>query len=219
MASVSCREARAEMTELLMLGQPLPWRLNRHLAECDECGRERREIAEIADVLGRADPAVAEAGWRPPHDDLPGPSPDLGARIGRQVATARRRRNRRRAALGLAAAAAIAAIVILPTTLPASGPASVVALSRDGSMIQHSWGTEVPVALSGLEPGRSYDMVTEDATGRRAPAGSVQSPTGQPVHTRMVTSMNRDAIATLLIMDGTGATPVARIPVSPPTTG
>jgi hypothetical protein len=217
MAGVSCREAREQMTELLMLGQPLPWRLTRHLGECDECAREHREIAEVAAVLGRADPAVAEQGWRPANYELSRLSPDLGVRIGRQVALAQRRR-RRRAAVGLAAAAVVGALALVPATLPASAPASTVAFSREGSMIPHSWGTEVPIALSGLTPGQSYTMVTEDATGRRTPAGSVQSPTGGPVHTRMVTSMNRDTITTLLIMDGSGSAPVAQIPVTPPTT-
>ncbi|MER7399091.1 hypothetical protein ABT381_26685, partial [Streptomyces sp. NPDC000151] len=116
----------------------------------------------------------------------------------------------------LAAAAVLAAVAVLvPVAVHErdSGPVDVVTVAREGLMIPRPWGTEVPVSLSGLTPGRTYRMMTADADGHRMPAGSLTAP-GPGARTRMMTAMARDAIKSLLVEDQDGRL-VADLPVRP----
>lgn len=89
-----------------------------------------------------------------------------------------------------------------------------VVLLRDGLMIPHPWGAEVPIVLEGLQNGRTYHLATQDASGNLAPAGSVRAD-GRTVRTHMTTAMTRDQITALLITDSVG-TSLARMAVQPP---
>lgn len=84
-------------------------------------------------------------------------------------------------------------------------------------MVTRPWGTEVPVALSGLRSGETYRMMTVNAAGARTSGGSVRAATDEPVSTRMVTAMRRDTITALIVEDEEGRV-VARVPVKPPPT-
>lgn len=207
-----CLEIRMLLTECLMLDRPLPPEPARHLRGCAECAREAEDVRRVVRTLRSADfpviPAVDRNGTRPG---------DLGERIGREVAAVRRTR-RRRLALGVAAAALAACSTAVAWSIFHDGapPPRTVGLVREGRMILQPWGTEVPIVLSGLEPGQTYRMMTLDAVGRSTPAGSVRATAvDSAVHTRMVTGMSRDSIRTLLVEDSRGRS-VARLAVAPP---
>jgi len=110
-----------------------------------------------------------------------------------------------------------AVAVLVPLALSEQEPAhpvAVVTVSREGLMIPHPWGTEVPVTLSGLRPGETYRMLTADAAGHRMPGGSITAP-GTGARTRLMTAMDRESITSLLVEDQHGRV-VADLPVQPP---
>ncbi|TMR40643.1 hypothetical protein [Actinomadura geliboluensis] len=205
----SCHAFRVELTELLLLDRPLPAPLARHLARCADCSAEAAGVRRVIRTFERAEPLL-------PGAAVPAPRPEAPPRR-----TARRRAAAATAGLVLAAAAVLA--LLLPGGMgpPGDGhegrPDAAVTLSRPAPMIEHSWGTEVPVSLSGLRPGRTYRLLTGDAHGRRQSAGSVRAGGGEaPMRTRMVTAMARSEITALLVQDESGHT-VARLAVPHPT--
>lgn len=208
-----CFPFRPLLTEHLLLGTPLPEELSRHLGQCPDCAREASETDDVVRTLRRANPLAGWAHPRPP--ELPARPPrGLGDRIrqdiGREKSAGPRRG--RRIALGAAAAFMTAAAVIPLTAEQDQTPATSVALVRQGQMINHPWGTEVPVALSGLRDGVTYRVMTVNAAGTRLPGGSVRSSNGEPVTIRMVTAMRRDTITALIVEDEEGRV-VTRVPV------
>ncbi|MFD2472286.1 hypothetical protein [Amycolatopsis silviterrae] len=199
MTNGQCERVRGEIAELVMLGRPLDAELLRHVDGCAGCSRDLAEIQEVAGVF-----AAAEGASGPP---------DLGRRIEARVRVARGKRFVRRIGV-VAAAAAVAAAVALGTGM-LSGPAEPppqVALIRDGSMVPRPWGTEVPIMLTGLRTGETYQFVTVGRGGRSIPAGSVHASDAGTVHTRMITAMSRDTITALLVRDADGQQ-VATVPV------
>ncbi|MEU8118291.1 hypothetical protein AB0C21_06245 [Spirillospora sp. NPDC049024] len=197
--SPSCHAIRVELTELLLLDRPLPAPMARHLAWCADCSAEAAGVRRLIRTFERAESVVLDV-------DVPEP-PTTPGRVRRRVAAA-------------AAGLVLAACAVLTTVLPGDGPdrppAAAVTLSRPEPMVEHSWGTEVPVSLSGLRPGQTYHLLTGDAQGRRQSAGTVRAGSGDaPMRTRMVTAMLRSQITTLLVQDESGRM-VARLPVTSP---
>jgi hypothetical protein len=211
----NCAAIRGELTEQVLLGRPLTPDVSWHLSGCPDCAREAGEIAEVATVLARSESSFRRGTTRIPN---PGSlSADPGDRIEQQVRVHRSMRPRR-VALFAAAAALIAGLTLVPVFSGGStAPTSGVALEKVGFMVPQPWGTEVPVALSGLQTGQTYQLITEDADGHRMSAGSVRAANDQPVRTRMITAMRRDAITVLLVEDEHG-TQIAQIPASSPFT-
>ncbi|MBM9508097.1 hypothetical protein [Actinacidiphila acididurans] len=213
-----CRDVRPVLAECLLLGTPLPSAASRHLADCADCAREAAELTDVVRTLRRAVPVPPAAGFTPSEPVPVAPPPGLAHQVRTGVARARRARTRRRrVTVGAAVALAAAAAVLVPVTTgarPAPAPAAV-AVTREGRMVPHTWGTEVPVLLTGLHPGRTYRLMTADASGHRLPGGSVQAPPDRAVRARIVTAMPRRAITALLVEDETGHV-VARVPVTPP---
>jgi hypothetical protein len=186
-----CDTRLAGITEQLMLGKPLTADMARHVASCLRCAREAREINEVVTTLARMSSSAAIV----PNGLSLRPLPELGPRN-------TRRRTGRRTALLAAAAAVVAGLAIFPVvTASDDSPVTTVALTRTGYMVAHPWGTEVPVSLSGVSSGHTYNLMTEDATGRRVPAGSIRPASDGPVYTRMVTAMTRESIKVLLVED------------------
>jgi hypothetical protein len=91
--------------------------------------------------------------------------------------------------------------------------AAAVHLARTGQMTPRPWGTEIPVALSHMQPGQTYQFMTENAAGQLDQAGSARAMTGTSVRTDMVTAMRRDTIVALLVEDQHGH-PLAKISVT-----
>ncbi|MFF5408452.1 hypothetical protein ACFY8K_37075 [Streptomyces misionensis] len=214
--NTSCHAVRTELTELLMLERPLPAPLACHLAGCHACAAEAEGVRRVIRTFERAESPLAV-----PGDAGPGTPPDRITRLPFDAGPGPKRhrvRGRRRAAL-VAAAVALACGVgagLLIGGSERTAPVAQVTLSREGRMVQHAWGTEVPVTLSGLRPGQTYRLMTADADGRRMPAGSLRAGgSGSPLHTRMMTAMSRRQITLLLVQDEHG-TLVARTRVTSP---
>jgi hypothetical protein len=218
-----CFPFRPLLTERLLLGTPLPEDVSRHLDRCPDCTREASETDDVVRTLRRADPIAGWTDERACETDAQ-PSSDLGDRIRRETAGSKtaarpawtvRPKRRRRIALGAAAALVAAAAVVVPlVATPDPAPETSVVLTRQGQMVDHPWGTEVPVALSGLEAGETYRMMTVNAEGTRAPGGSLWAASDEPVSTRMMTAMSKDTITALIVEDGAGRV-VTRVPVRP----
>lgn len=221
MTGPDCHTARLELTELLLLGRPLPARLSWHVSTCADCAREVEEISAVTRTLRRAEPVSFGGTESAPPPDA-GSRRELGVRIAREVRSARVARWRRRIVVAAAAVVLVGCGALIPVLSQAfsatqPGPSAVrtVGLARTGVMIPHPWGTEVPVALSGLQPGQLYRLMTENGAGQQAPAGSVRVASAEPVRTNMVTAMSRDSIVTLLVENQQGQQ-VAAVAVSPP---
>ncbi|MFD8097415.1 hypothetical protein [Streptomyces malaysiensis] len=213
-----CFSYRSLLTEHLLLGMPLPRELVRHLDQCPDCAREASEVDDVVRILQQADPLAGMTGARASAAHAR-PSKDLRDRIRREVtatqsASRPRLRRRRRIALGLAVVCATAAAVIIPFAAGQDQPppATSVVLVRQGRMVEHPWGTEVPVALSGLKTGETYRVMTVNAAGTRLSGGSVRAATAEPVTFRMVTAMRKDTITALIVEDAEGRV-VTRVPV------
>lgn len=226
MTGMDCHSVRVELTEFLLLGRPLPARLSRHVGTCAACAREVAEIGDVARTLRLAEPASFGSNETVSAQQETVPGRDLGVRIAREIRAARVAR-RHRIALAAAAVAAVLVggaglIPVLSHDHPASNngqpAAHAVALARAGEMIPRPWGTEVPVALSGLQPGQVYRLMAVNAVGQQTPGGSVRTISGEPVRTSIMTAMSRDSIVALLMEDQQGQR-VAEIAVSPPSRG
>lgn len=214
----SCFPYRTALAEHQLLGTPLPEVLRRHLSRCPDCKREAAETDSVVRTLYRSGPAPARTFRRVP-EPTGRPSTDLRDRIVRDVTEAPLARSRLlpRVALGLAAAAVAAVAVVVPMSLDgrqAPATATPVALTRHGHMIEKPWGTEVPVVLSGLEPGQSYRMMVINAAGKKASGGSVRGEGDAPVSVRMVTAMPRATITALIVEDEHGHV-VTRLAIRP----
>ncbi|MFD8752919.1 hypothetical protein ACFV0O_18375 [Kitasatospora sp. NPDC059577] len=117
---------------------------------------------------------------------------------------------------GLLGPAAVAAAITTTVWLGPwpTEPQHHVAVTREGQMVPHAWGTEIPVVLTGLNPGRTYRVLTAHAAGNRALGGGVRIPEGETVHMRITTAVPRQAVAVVLVEDESGRE-MARMSVSP----
>ncbi|PAU47030.1 hypothetical protein [Streptomyces albireticuli] len=203
-----CTAIREEVTELLLLGRPLPDPLARHAASCEGCAQETEGVRRVVRTFERADFLRVPSA-------LPEPS---GTTV---VDTVRARMPVRRlvaagiASLVLAACAAFVTVVADAGDDTRTSVASVH-VAQDGEMIAHPWGTEIPVSLSGLRAGGTYRLMTGDSGGERVQAGSVRvSGRGEaPLRVRMTTAMSKDAVVTLYVQDADGRF-VAQAPAGP----
>jgi hypothetical protein len=201
-----------------MLGVPLPDTAAQHVDQCPECRRQAAEIRDVVRTLHRAAPKTA-AFEALGTGRVPLP-PDLGSRVRMGIVQVNQARTRRRHRIAVGAAAAVlaaATAVFVPvlTSEHPSPPTTAVAVAREGRMVAHSWGTEVPVAVTGLQPGQTYRLMTADASGHRLPGGSVRGTAEETVYTRVMTAIPRDAITSLLVEDANGHV-VARLSIVPP---
>jgi anti-sigma factor RsiW len=180
MTAEACREPR-ERIGAYLLGALSPAEaaaLEAHLDGCEECRREAREIAPVAELLGRADPAHL--------DEAPVPPAELPGRIAAQIRRERREARRRRSRFGLAvagAAAAVAAIAIAAAALLSTGSgepgaqrvtfAGVPSGIRLAAELEpRAWGSQVYVHVEGIRPGTLCTVWLHRASGGRVPAGS-----------------------------------------------
>ncbi|MFI6864997.1 hypothetical protein ACIBKZ_34855 [Streptomyces sp. NPDC050421] len=213
----NCVPFRPLLTEHLLLGTPLPEELSRHLGQCPDCTREASETDDVVRTLQRVNPL---ADWAHPRasETHARPSNDLGDRIRRDMAGAKtvRTGRGRRIVVGVAASLVTAAAVIIPLNMAdRSQPlGTAVVLVRQGQMVDQAWGTEVPVALSGMEAGETYRVMAVNADGTRLSGGSVRAGSGQQISFRMVTAMRKNTITALIVEDEEGRV-VSRVPVRP----
>jgi len=224
MRDTACHPARLELTEYLMLGQPLPGWLSQHVAGCPGCAVHAGEVREVARALSLADPmaalgsvyGVAGSG----ADRQPAPNEDHGLQVVHPTRPAPAGHRRRVLVGAVAMALVLGAAGLIPALdgqhgAVTQGPeaAAAVHLTRTNKMIPQPWGTEIPVALSHMQPGQTYQFMTENAAGQLDQAGSARAMTGTSVRTNMVTAMKRDTIVALLVEDQYGH-PLAKVPVT-----
>lgn len=213
----NCVPYRPLLTEHLLLGTPLPEELSQHLGQCPDCTREASETDDVVRTLQRVNP-LADWASPPASETHTRPSKDLRDRIRRDTAgvEAARTGRGRRIVLGVAASFVTAAAVIIPLSMPdrSQAPGTAVVLVRQGQMVDQAWGTEVPVALSGMEAGETYRVMTVNADGTRLSGGSVRADSGERISFRMVTAMHKDTITALIVEDEEGRV-VSRVSVRP----
>ncbi|MER7398978.1 hypothetical protein ABT381_26115, partial [Streptomyces sp. NPDC000151] len=70
--SAQCQAVRSQATELLLLGDPLPAALTRHLAGCEECAAECEGVRRVVRTFERAEGAPSRL---PAPTPLPTPAP------------------------------------------------------------------------------------------------------------------------------------------------
>lgn len=162
-----CMMARAVSTEALMLARPLPDPVAQHLSECLACSAEadgvRRTIATL-DAAQRPGRRTAARGLA------------LAKHVAPNVSRPRTPQpvHVRKGVLAAVAGSLLAAGLLLPTTFTEDqAPPAAVSIERAGKMAPQPWGTEVPLSLTGLQPGRTYRLMAADAHGVRMPGGSV----------------------------------------------
>jgi hypothetical protein len=167
------------MAAIGMLDEAESAALAAHLEGCEACRAEAAELQPVANALAEADPrrVMVTPGERPQ------PSPVLRETVLAQLATASAQRRRRRGAVVLAAAAAVilVAILVVGMLTRSEGPAGEeVALtgppggsaSATAVLEAKGWGTAISLEVSGLEPGRVYNVWLREPDGDRVGAGS-----------------------------------------------
>jgi hypothetical protein len=146
--------------------------LRAHARECEGCRREIESLEPVGVLLQRADPDRVGVETTPPLG--------LAQRLAQRLGAERRRRRRRRAGLALAAAAATCAAAIA-IVIPGGDepPSRMVAfdtgdprIALTASLAPQPWGTEVTVAVRGIEEGTRCRVVLISGDRRREPAGS-----------------------------------------------
>ncbi|CRK57505.1 possible anti-sigma factor [Alloactinosynnema sp. L-07] len=153
-----------------------------HLAGCQECRAELREITPVAESLRLVD--VDQLGPVPPS-----PPPDLGEAVLARIRAERGERVRA-PRWAVPAAAAVAAVALgagvgwwahpdAPApTQDAKVPLEAVAvrgpdprISASAQLVPHTWGVEIKLTATGFETGEPYRVMVTDADGRKIPAG------------------------------------------------
>jgi hypothetical protein len=180
----ACRDqqGRLAMAAIGRLDEAEAAALAAHLEGCAACRAEAAELQPVADALGEADPGRAGAG----PDQRPQPSPVLRQAVLSRLAldSARRRRRRMAGLVGVAAAVVagiVAAVLVVGVLTRSDGPVGEeVALTGPpgGSatatavLVPKGWGTAISLEVSGLEPGRVYNVWLRAPGGGRVGAGS-----------------------------------------------
>jgi hypothetical protein len=180
-----------------------------HLAGCPDC---RAELAEIRPV------AAALAGVPRPLRAPATPPVDLADRIDARIRSEERRQRStstvRTMALSALSAAAAAVIVvgalglIRPDPEPAV-PLETVAVTETGpvrasaGLVAHTWGVEVKLTASGLQPGERYDVTVLGRDGTAFDAGAFVGTDGE-VRCNLNAAVLRDRAAAFVVIDQEG---------------
>lgn len=191
------------------LEAPLAARLEQHLASCTRCPVEVAELRAVVGVLPAAeerfvlDPAL--------------PPPALQGRVLSAVRAERRRDQRRRwsfrlaAGLAAAAVAAVVAVVVLLPSAPAPPPQEAVAqvaapsgVDAQAALVNHTWGVEVKLVVSGLPAGEEYSVAVATRDGAEVDAGSFVGVAGVPIRCNLNASVLRPDAAGFTVSDTAG---------------
>jgi hypothetical protein len=222
-----CRDRREAIAALVTgeLSEREATELREHAAGCEGCRLEIEALEPVAALLLRADPdriAVASTASPPAHvaREL---AERLEAERERQVIELPTRR-RWSPRLGLAAAAAAAVVAVVATLILSSGSESpdtrAVAFDTGdprvgltASLTPRDWGTEVSVAVRGIEEGTRCRVWLRQRGGGRVEAGSFTYRYGLGGNADLTAALPGDDVASVQVKAG-GETFVA--PVRPP---
>lgn len=180
-----------------------------HLRGCASCRGDLAEIVPAAAALRGAQRPVAVA---------PVPPADLGARIDDRIrAEDRRSRILRtaRTATVSALAAAAAAVVVVSSGLFAPDPAPGVPLEAvqvvqvegveaTADLVAHTWGVEIKLTASGLQPGTRYEVAVLDEGGAETSAGAFLGTDGT-ILCNLNSAVLREDATGFVVRDETGA--------------
>ena len=191
-------------------------RVRAHLDGCAECRAEYEALAPLAEALRNVDPDSFEESLEP--------GALLGARIEADINTERTHRRRRtaiqRALVGTAASLILVATFLACSTIagddaPSPVPLEAIAVTSqidgvaaDADLVDHTWGLEIKLNVTGLKDGESY-TTTVRAAGREYPAGEFIGVTGIEIHCNMNSSVLRDDATSFTVWDSNGQ-PVLR---------
>ena len=193
--------------------------LRNHLEGCEDCRAEEAELRRVAALLPEE-----------PFDELApetAPPPGLEDRTvaaATEGSAARRpgphRSGRLRRGLKLAGAAVavvalgLAAVVVgLPGTdeEPGLGDVEPVSFSGtpedvsvDGSVIAHTWGTEVVLEMEGLEEGETYAVAIETESGESVSAGTFIGDADMTVDCELNGAVLREDASAVIATDDAG---------------
>ncbi|HEV8044589.1 MAG TPA: zf-HC2 domain-containing protein [Rubrobacter sp.] len=177
--------------------------LQAHLDGCEECRAEVRELEPVAAALAEVDPRLFET-------EEPRPPADLLERTLSRVEQARqtedelqlRRRNRliRRSAFAAVAAALLVVIgsfalipkITGPPLEPVAFSETPPGVEAEANLIDHTWGTETILVVSGLEDGKTYRLTLRNEDGEAVPSGAFIGTGDQPVECRMNAALLRE---------------------------
>jgi anti-sigma factor RsiW len=181
-----------------------------HLTSCPACQAELAEILPAATALSGA-PRPLRTPATPPVD--------LGNRIEARIRSEERqqrsRSTRRTMALSALSAAAAAAIVVAGVEVTRSEsapdiPLEAVAVVETGpvqasaNLVDHTWGVEVKLTASGLQPGERYDVTVLGRDGTAFDAGAFVGTDGE-VRCNLNAAVLRDRAAAFVVLDQDGA--------------
>lgn len=189
--------------------------LQAHLDGCEQCRADLADLRPVVAALAEVDPRLFEA-------EEPRPRADLLERTLTRVEQARRtedelqrrRRNRliRHSALAAVAAALLVAIGLFALVPKITGPPlEPVAFSEapagveaEANLIDHTWGTETILVVSGLEEGKTYKLTLRDEDGAPVPSGAFIGTGDQPVECRMNAALLREEATGLEVRTSEG---------------
>jgi hypothetical protein len=178
MATEPCRERREEIGALVLgeLSDSQALALRAHASECEGCRREIEALEPVAALLSHADPdRVAVA--------TPPPPAGLESRLAQRLGAERRTRRRRRVRLAFAGATAALAAGVAAVALITAGDEGRVAttvafdtgdprVGLTATLDAKPWGTEVALAVRGIEEDTRCRVWLVGPDGERVAAGS-----------------------------------------------
>jgi anti-sigma factor RsiW len=185
--SESCREWRGDLAAAALgnLDSRARVALQAHLDGCATCRAELVDLAAVAATLPATDTAHIMA-----RSSASEPPAGLGERVLGKLSFARadeRRRARRRVAVVVGtAAAAVAAVIgllVLGASLSASSPAgrkiafrvAPSGVNATAQLHNAEYGTEVKLAVEGLDDGEWYWLWLTGSDGKRVGAGTFRA--------------------------------------------
>lgn len=160
-----CAQWRAELVEHARGTAPASAGLSAHLDGCPACRRERDQLAAVAALLHRVDPAAL-------LERLDEPPVALRGRVVGAVGARRLLALVAAAvvAVGLAGAVGVSALTPTPASTTAAPVPATVALGVEETVVP--WGTRLQVRVEGLPADGPFRLWVEDADGARTPIGS-----------------------------------------------
>lgn len=168
-----CRPWRSQLGMLAggLLDDQERLALQAHLDGCPQCRAELAEILPVARLLPRADPERVM--------DQAVPASRLTLQVFAAVAGERRARNRRRLTQAAASLSVAAAFALGLVVLTAPDPGRLVEFAQTppgvtatASLQDRAWGTQVQLAVTGLDDGVRHAVWLERRDGSRVPAGT-----------------------------------------------
>lgn len=181
-----------------------------HLDRCEVCQSEIRELGPVIAALAYAAPDRIEDTPEPPEDleeFVLGP-------VLREARHARRQRLLRRASLAAAAAILlmVAGSTFLPRLLEPEVPLEPVSITgeppgveAEANLIDHTWGTETRLTVSGLEDGQPYRVALHDEDGTLVPSGAFIGTGDEPMQCNLNAALLRENATGLEVRDANGS--------------